>query len=332
VLDSGYSLENNRLRIGILGAAIIAERSIIPAILGLPGQYELAGVASRSDARAVMFSEKFRVRTYRDYASLVLDPNIDCIYIPLPNSLHFPWAKLSLLNQKHIIVEKPLCSTVNETEELITLARGRGLALFENFQYRFHRRMKSLRALVSQNIIGELRGIYSTFAFPPINDVSNIRYQKDLGGGALMDAGCYPLSISYDFFGENLNVIKSKLFYEDEFQVDIGGIGYLEERLTGRFAIINFGFSDPYECSLELVGSRGRVHCPRIFTAPPDLKTTINVRLLNNGYSLEEEPDNQSVRMLEYFYFLTLNSRSKRLEYERCLALANLREQIKNPS
>ena len=322
-------MEITRLRIGIIGAANIAERSIIPALLTLTSHYKLQGLASRSETRAQLFSSKFGTSVFDDYAKLISDPNIDCIYIPLPNALHFEWAKVALLSGKHILVEKPLCPSLDQTEDLIAIAAERGLAVLENFQYRFHPQMTTLKRLLNEGVIGELRGMYSTFAFPPFLDKSNIRYKKDLGGGAFMDAGCYPLSITYDFLGPDLKIIKSHLFYEDTFEVDIGGIAYLEEERSGRFSIVNFGFSDPYECSLELVGSRGRISSSRIFTAPSNLKATINIRCLNEEYSIVHEPDNHFIRMLEYFHTLVSDPDKRSLEYKRCADLARVREKMK---
>ena len=291
--------------------------------------YSLVGLASKDSVKLDELARKFNCRPYSNYEDLISDSTIDCVYIPLPNALHFHWAKLALEANKHVIVEKPFCPLFSEVSELVELAADRRCVVFENFQYRFHTQMGTIKKLISENVIGAVKGISTTFAFPPFANETNIRYQVQLAGGSLMDAGCYPLSLATELLGDDLNVVRSNLYFADQFQVDIGGAGYLESADSSRFAFVKFGFHDPYECSLEVVGTKGRIISSRIFTAPTDLSVNVSVRTVTEEYRVMEFQQNQFTNMLKYFRTLTFNQQQAAKERQVILSQARLLDQFK---
>ena len=197
-----------KIRIGVLGAANIALRSVIPAIKTLPERYELVGIGSRNASKKQDIDQQ---KLIVGYDNLLDNFSLDAVYIPLPNSLHFEWVKKALEREIHVLVEKSLGCSYEEVVELNDLARQKNLVLVENFQFRFHSQLKYILDVVNEGKLGELRIVRSAFCFPPFPDKENIRYKVELGGGALLDAGAYPVKISQLLLGNDLEVTSAVL-------------------------------------------------------------------------------------------------------------------------
>ena len=188
--------KNNILNIGVLGAANIATRSVIPSIVSLSDVFKLTGLASRDLSKAKSLTDSYGGKAYESYETLLAEPSIDAIYIPLPNSLHFPYVKMALEHEKHVLVEKSLGCSLKEVDEMVDIASKNNLVLLENFQFRFHSQLQTILQLVKSGEIGDLRSVQVAFGFPPFPDSNNIRYKQELGGGALLDAGAYAMKIA----------------------------------------------------------------------------------------------------------------------------------------
>jgi predicted dehydrogenase len=179
------------LRIGVLGAARITERSLVEPAAATGTR--LVAVAARDRGRAETFARTHGIQRVHDsYADVLADPEVEAVYNPLANSLHAPWNKAALLAGKHVLTEKPFASNAVEATEVRDLARGRSLVLFEGFHYLYHPMMKRLTSLLAGGELGELRRVESTMCMPapPADDP---RWSLHLAGGALMDVGCYAL-------------------------------------------------------------------------------------------------------------------------------------------
>ena len=181
------------IRIGILGAA-----KIVPMALAFPArsvpEVQVTAIAARDPKRAKRFARLFGIpRVHKTYDDLLADPEIDAIYNPLPNSLHAEWTIKALRAGKHVLCEKPFASNARQAVEMAKVAKETGLVLSEAFAYRNH----PLAARMKEIVANELRGIQhieARFCFLLVNFFS-VRYHYDLAGGALMDAGCYPVSM-----------------------------------------------------------------------------------------------------------------------------------------
>jgi predicted dehydrogenase len=185
----------HRLRFGVLGTARIGHTSVNPAIQSSRNA-ELVAVASRDLGMARDFAQVLSIpRHYGGYEALLDDPDIDAVYIPLPNSLHREWTIRAAEKKKHILCEKPLALSVAECLEMQAAADAHGVTLMEAFMYRFHPRIRRLVEMTQARAVGELRGVRSAFTFR-LTRPENIRLRPDLGGGALMDVGCYCVDIS----------------------------------------------------------------------------------------------------------------------------------------
>lgn len=321
-----------KICIGILGCARIADRSVIPALLALPDKYEIQGIASRNAAKAEAFASKYGLRSMCGYDRLLDENGLDAVYIPLPNSLHGEWIKKALDRNIHVLVEKSLACTMQEAETLNAFAERRKLVLVENFQFRFHRQLAALREVVASGDIGELRCIRSSFGFPPFHDNENIRYQRELGGGALLDAGAYPIKLAQLLMGYDLNVTAGTLNGDEGKEVDIWGGGFIRQNKGPLFAQIAFGFDNSYQCSVELWGRTGRLFANRIFTAPPGYESEILVENAGRVRNIKIPPDNHFQNMLGHFHDLATGKICPDDEYVQNINQARLIEMFREKS
>ena len=317
------------INIGVIGCANIADRHVIPSILELKELFSLVGVASRNADKSKWFAEKFDVIPYTGYGSLIEDQTIDAVYIPLPNSLHAEWIEKALNRNLHVLVEKPLACNLLDVERLNNIALHKGLALVENFPFRFHSQLAFTQQLVAEGKIGDLRCLRSSFGFPPFPDKGNIRYKKDLGGGALLDAGAYPVKISQIFLGYDLKVVAASLHVDKELDIDIWGGAFLKQQSGDLFAEIAFGFDNFYQCNLELWGSKGKLSTKRIFTAPPNYKPEVIIDTDSGQEVVPIETDHHFLNMLNHFHLLIVTKIGLEKEYIQNIHQARLLDGLK---
>ncbi|WP_162051948.1 Gfo/Idh/MocA family protein [Pontibacter pamirensis] len=322
-------MNENKVKIGVLSTANIAVRSIIPAIIELPDQFELVGIASRTLQKSEEVARTFNTKAFGDYDAILKPELLDAVYIPLPNSMHYEWVKKALDAGIHVLVEKSLGCNLQEVQELNELAESKGLVLLENFQFRFHSQLEFIKEQVESGKIGAMRCLRSSFGFPPFADKDNIRYQAELGGGALLDAAAYPTKIVQLFLGEELEVAASNLNHEADSSVDIWGGAYLKQKKGNLFAEIAFGFDHFYQCNIELWGSEGKIYTNRIFTAPPGYKPEVIIETKEGKETIELEPDHHFKKMLLNFSRLMQSPGAKSSEYRGNINQARLLEQIK---
>lgn len=181
-----------KLRWGVVGTARIADRLV--RAWSLSRSNELVAIASRNAARARAWAEKRRAaHVFTSYDDLLASDVVDAVYIPLPNGLHKEWTIRAAAHGKHVLCEKPLAANASEVEEVIAARDRYGVQIMEAFMYRFHPKTLKVRELVARGAVGEVRLIRSTFTFF-LRDPRNIRMNKELAGGALMDVGCYPVN------------------------------------------------------------------------------------------------------------------------------------------
>src|SRR5947208_6211709 len=182
------------LRFGILGAARIAPMALVKPARRVPEATVLA-VAARDPERARRFAARHGIpRVHQSYDALLADPEIDAVYNPLPNALHAPWTIRALAAGKHVLCEKPFAANAAEAEEMARAAERAGRVLVEAFHWRYHPLFARMRAILDAGEIGQIRHLEAHFCIPlPLPN--DIRYRKDLAGGALMDTGCYTVSV-----------------------------------------------------------------------------------------------------------------------------------------
>jgi predicted dehydrogenase len=182
------------IRIGVLGAAAIVPMALTQPAHSLP-EAKVFAIAARDPKRAEAFARKHHIpRVHQTYSDLLADPEIGAVYNPLPNSLHAEWTIRALRAGKHVLCEKPFASQAREAEEMARVARETGLVLSEAFAYRYHLLTTRVKEIISSGMLGKIKHMDAQFCFL-LPSPGNIRFKYDLAGGALMDCGCYPVSL-----------------------------------------------------------------------------------------------------------------------------------------
>jgi xylose dehydrogenase (NAD/NADP) len=237
---------------GIISTADI-NRKVIPGAHESP-KVNLAAVASRDQAKADAYAKEWKIeRAYGSYEELLADPEIEAVYISLPNTLHCEWSIKSMEAGKHVLCEKPMSRHTAEVEEAFDVADRTGRILSEAFMYRHNPQTKRLKQLVDEGAIGELRLVRSAFSYS-LYDADNIRLSTDLEGGALMDVGCYCISGSRLLAGEPERAYGQAWFGDS----GTDWVFTASLRFPGDvLAIFDCGTAMPERDELEAIGSEG---------------------------------------------------------------------------
>jgi predicted dehydrogenase len=282
--------QHGPVRIGVLGAADIAWRRVLPAIEAAP-EAELVGVASRDLLKAQRFTDRFGGRPEPGYAELLERADIEAVYVPLPAALHADWVERALLAGKHVLAEKPLTTERARTAELLALAKECGLVLMENVMFVHHPRQAAVRRLLEHGAIGELRSFRAAFAIPQLPP-DDIRFQPELGGGALLDVGYYPVRAALHLLGGGLELVGATLERPADHRVETGGAALLRTP-DGVSVHLTFGIGYAYRSEYELWGSKGRLRVDRAFTPPADHAPVLELVLPAGPERVELEPADQ---------------------------------------
>jgi dTDP-3,4-didehydro-2,6-dideoxy-alpha-D-glucose 3-reductase len=323
-------MNNQKINIGILGCANIAKQSMIPAINNLKEYFILIGIAGRNHDKVDECAKENNTRAFYSYDQLIGHEELDAVYIPLPNALHAEWIEKALKQGLHVLVEKSMACSFDEVNQLNHQAEKSNLVLIENFQFRFHPQLQIIKNLLSNDAIGDLRCLRSSFGFPPFPDINNIRYNKELGGGALFDAGAYPVKISQIFLGHDIQVKAASLKVDNNIGVDIWGGGFLQQKESPLFAEIAFGFDQYYQCNVELWGSKGKISASRIFTSPKDFRPEIILENSNGKEIIKVDEACHFTNMLMHFYILITTKKQVKDEYIQNVNQARLLEEFLN--
>ena len=272
----------DRVRIGVVSAANIGRRVVIPSIMRARNA-ELVALASSSDAGERFLREtelatgdgrplRDAVRLHGSYADLLADPDVDAVYMPLPNHLHAEWSARAADAGKHVLCEKPAALDAAQTAAMIDACTSRGVVWMEAFMYRFHPQWRVVRRLLDEGAIGELRAVVAVFTFT-VRDPQNVRRVPEYGGGSLYDVGSYCINVSRWMFGRppvsvTGSSTRSPEGVDEEFRglLDFGG---------GGSALFLSSLSQPYRHHVRLLGTEGDITIPRAFVLRPDEGVTV---------------------------------------------------------
>ncbi|WP_018215373.1 Gfo/Idh/MocA family protein [Salinispora vitiensis] len=286
------------IRLGVLGCASIALRRFLPALTEVTG-IELRAVASRDPARARTVAEQFGCRATDGYDDLLDRADIDAVYIPLPTGLHAYWVSRALAAGKHVLSEKPLTSDHVTARRLVNQAEQAGLWLLENYMFLHHRQHEVVRDLVAAGRIGATRLLTARFGIPPLAS-TNWRYRGELGGGALLDVGVYPLRAATYFLGPELDVVGSVLRTSPVRGVDLAGHVLLATP-SGVTAELSFGFEHAYRSCYSFWGERARLTLDRAFTPPATRQPVIRIEADGHVEEVRLAADHQFRNIAEFF-------------------------------
>lgn len=308
------------MKLGIICPSEIALRRFMPALqlcdefefvgLGVFTKEERFGDENIDDGtfrtihqqeidKAQTFIDQYGGKIFDGYEKIVKSPDVDAIYIPLPPALHFKWAKLALECGKHVLVEKPSTVSYDDTKELVRIAKKNKLAFHENYMFTFHKQLDAIEDIIKSGEIGDIRLYRISFGFPR-RAVNDFRYNKALGGGALIDAGGYTIRYATRLLGPTARITYGQSNYLDEFEVDMYGSAAMVND-DGVTAQIAFGMDNNYKCELEAWGSKGCLTTGRVLTAPVGFVPTATIRIGNEERIVDLPSDDAFLKSIQYF-------------------------------
>ncbi len=258
----------DKVRWGILSTARIGTEKVIPAMQ--QGEFtEVTAISSRNlDSAQAAAAQLGIPKSYQSYDALLADPDVDAIYNPLPNPFHVPWSIKALEAGKHVLCEKPISMDVAEGEHLLVESmKYPHLKIMEAFMFRHHPQWQRARQIVVEGGVGELRTIQSFFSYFN-DDPANIRNIPAMGGGGLMDIGCYNISLSRFLFGSEPVRVQAHIELDPQFGTDRLASGILEFA-NGTSTFTCATQLAPYQ-RVHIFGTQGRVEIEIPFNAPPD--------------------------------------------------------------
>jgi predicted dehydrogenase len=262
------------LRWGILSTARIGTKRVVPAIQRA-NRCRVVAIASRDRERAASAAQALGIpKAHRSYEDLLADPEVDAVYIPLPNHLHAEWTIAAAKAGKHILCEKPLAMTAADAQRMADTCRTAGVVLTEAFMYRLHPSWRAVRDLVASQRIGELRSVQSWFSY--FNDnPADIRNVLAFGGGALYDIGCYSVNLSRMLFESEPVAVHASVVRDPDLGIDVLTSGILEfERGIATFTCSTRVEPDQ---RVHVFGTRGRISVDIPFNIPPDRPVNVYV-------------------------------------------------------
>ena len=269
-----------QIKWGILGNAEIARVCVIPAVQKSRNGM-VHGLATRSpeNARQVVADNNI-TQVYYSYDDLLADPVINAVYIPLPNNLHHTWTLKALAAGKHVLCEKPLACNAREAEEMADAAAAGGLLLMEGMMYRFHPRNQLIKDMVTQGKIGTVALVRSSFCYPMAEEIlakgNNARLKVEMGGGALLDVGCYSVSVARWFMGMEPTAVQAQALYHSS-GVDMHMVGSLSFAENG-LATIEASFITSLQQTYSLLGSEAAIELPHDAFIPWEREAAFTVR------------------------------------------------------
>ncbi len=272
-----------KLNWGILSTAKIGIEKVIPAMQ--QGKLnEIVAIASRTHADALEAAKNLKIpKAYGSYQDLLDDTSIEAVYIPLPNHMHVPWTIKALAANKHVLCEKPIALTATEAKELLKeTEKFPHLKVMEAFMYRHHPQWIRALELINSGGIGMVKTVHSFFSYYN-DDPENIRNIVDIGGGGLMDIGCYCISLARLIFDEEPQRVFGKIEYDPGFETDRICSGILDF-VQGTSTFTCSTQLVPYQ-RVNVFGTKGRIEIEIPFNAPPDKPCKM---LFQNNEIIEE--------------------------------------------
>ncbi|HEU4723398.1 MAG TPA: Gfo/Idh/MocA family oxidoreductase [Gemmatimonadaceae bacterium] len=256
------------MRWGILGAANIGVRKVIPA-MQRGTRSRMIAIASRDLAKAQAAATELGIpRAYGSYEELLADPEIEAVYNPLPNHLHVPWTIRAAEAGKHVLCEKPIALSASEARQLLEVRARTGVQIGEAFMVRNHPQWLAVRELVAAGRIGQLRVVAGHFAYFR-RDPNDVRSVREWGGGGLMDVGCYPITMSRWLFAEEPDAVIGIVDRDPELGVDRIASGLMRFPSGGQATFTSAMQLAHYQ-RMQLHGTQGRIEVQIPFNAPND--------------------------------------------------------------
>jgi len=303
---------NKRIRIGIIGCSQIAYISTIPAILESRNtQVEMIG--SRSQNKAKKFSMRFHCKDYGTYEEVLENDKVDAVYISVPVGLHKEWCIKASKAGKHVLCEKSSSSTYVDSQKMVQEAKKNKVRIMEGLMFRFHPSHKKVKVLIKSGRLGKIYSFFGRYGFPWPPKI-DIRFKKDLGGGILNDAGCYPICASRMIFEkEPVGVMCQSIVNRKG--IDVKTTIHLKYSDT-EFAQMITGYGLSYQSLYSLWGTKGFLQLTRSYNIPPNMKPVISLNYGERKKNILIRPANHFKLMIESFSSEITKKRSSNFVFE----------------
>lgn len=310
-----------KIRWGVLSTANIARTEVIPAIR-LAENAEMTAIASRGNKVHEVAGELSIPKAYESYDALLDDPEIDAVYIPLPNGLHKEWVEKAAKKGKHVLCEKPVSLTADEAVEMVRVCREQGVKFMEAFMYQFHPQHDRVREIIASGEIGEVRLFKSSHSFYLENRDGDIRMDKELGGGALYDLGCYSIHALRTILHTEPLEVQAVAELDPKSGVDLSTyVHFILE--NGVKAIIDCSFDMTHRNEYEVVGTKGSIKVPYAFR--PDVNGGMGSVIVRSGDVTREEKIRGDIYRLEVEHFSQAILNERELSYSGVSTVENMK-------
>lgn len=323
------------LKIGIICPSEIAYRRFMPAVQKLEG-IEYIGVAYATAeewtgqktvvtpqtmellegerTKAESFVTSYGGKVFHGYEAMLQSGEIDAVYIPLPPALHFVWARKALEYGLHTFIEKPSTTCLADTEQLLEIAAVKKLAVHENYMFAYHAQLPVVQEVIDSGTLGAIRQIRIDFGFPR-RKAGDFRYNRSLGGGALLDCGGYTLKYADMLLGGRARIQYARVFYDDSCDVEIFGTAALTDD-EGRTVQVAFGMDNDYRCNIDVWGSKGTLTSNRILTAPEGFVPEYQIRRNGETETVKLPADDTFGQSIERFITCVREDNARLENYE----------------
>lgn len=266
------ALQVEPVKWGVLSTANIGLNKVIPAMAGASIS-QVTAIASRSLETAARAADRLGIdKVHGSYRDLLEDPDIEAVYIPLPNHLHLEWAKAAAATGKHVLCEKPLALTSDNAREIVQACADAGVLLMEAFMYRLHPMWRRVEEIIDSGAVGEVRSVRTMFSYFN-DDPDNIRNIPEVGGGALYDIGCYAINVSRMIFRSEPTSVKGIVLRDEQLGTDILTSALMD--FDGRHASFTCSTQLESDQRVEIHGTVGRIVVEIPFNIPPDRPTRV---------------------------------------------------------
>jgi predicted dehydrogenase len=308
----------SELRIGILGAGGIAERAMVEPARGVEG-VRVVAIGARDPERARVFADRLDLPKHGDYEAILSDPEIDLVYLALPPITHAEWGVRALNAGKHVLCEKPLSVNGTTASAIAEAAAAASRRAFVGFHYRLHSFTRRLLEVISSDVLGDIERVEIDFSIPHfVVQPGNIRLDGDLGGGAVMDVGCYAVDLIRAAWGEPVVESATAVLYDDDPRIDLQTDAVL--RLpSGAPAHLRASFigDDQGAMSLRIVGSAARLDATSVIV--PQWGATLRVAAGVDVLVEEKAADgeNSYARQLEHLVAVLRDGSPSMLDADR---------------
>ncbi|CAD6516631.1 Dehydrogenase/oxidoreductase [metagenome] len=304
------------IKFGVIGCSKIAEKSSIPAIKNSKNS-TLQMVGSRINSKAEKFAKKFSIPEFGSYDEVLENDKIDAVYISLPISLHEKWALKAAKSGKHILCEKSAVISHNSAKKVLNECKKNDVRIMENFIFKFHPQHKKVSEIIKKNTIGKINSFHGKYGFNLLKSNGDFRFNKELGGGSLNDAGCYLVAASKLIFQDMPICVFSNLEINKNSKIDECGNSMI---IFPKNIIVNisFGYKNYFQSTYEIWGNNGMIKTERAFNVPD--KMAVSLKLYHNDRikNITIKPVNQFQLAIEGFCN-EIRSKTKKNDFEKDL-------------